>query len=443
MAHRKTSPRPLAAVLLLSSLAASCRGPDAIEHPNPRPGGSQAEEGHAADAVGQPPRLSPLQVFDRVCDLVESEFFDPDLRGVDWEGMRREKRSLAAGCEDVRELAPLLDPMLAALGTSHTRFLTADQIAYHDLTAIFGLGGVSPQRFPDGTVTYVGVGVLGRPTAGGYLVEGVLHGGPAAQSGLLTGDVVVSVDGAPFDELGSFAGRADTDVTLQIRRAARDPLRDVTLRPAVIAPLELLLSASEASMEVVPVAGQAVAYARLWSYADPRVHEALVDALTAGPLSEADALVLDLRGGWGGADPSYLDLFHDRVPRLEFLARDGEVSTIDSRWRRPVVLLVDRTTRSGKELLAHAFRRHAIGPVVGERTAGAATGGRAYAVGPDALLYLAVLDVRVDGERLEGVGVEPDVAVPFELRFSAGADPRRERALALAAELAASPRPSR
>jgi carboxyl-terminal processing protease len=443
MASRNTPTRLLGAILLLSSLAMSCRSPDAVDLLGKGATESLSAEARGSEAGGHPARLTPLEVFDQVCDLVESDFFDPALRGVDWAGMRRDRRERAAGCTDVRDLAPLLDPMLAELGTSHTRFLTVDQIAYHDLTAIFGLGDASPLRFPDGTVTYVGVGVLGRHTAGGYLVEGVLHGGPAEHSGLLAGDVVVAADGAPFDELGSFAERAGIDVVLQVRREALGPLRDVTIRPAVIAPLELLLSASEASMEVSPVAGQAVAYARLWSYADPRVHEALVDALTVGSLSQADALVLDLRGGWGGADPSYLDLFHDRVPRLEFVEREGTVTVIDSRWRRPVVLLVDRSTRSGKELLAHAFRRHAIGPVVGERTAGAATGGRAYAVGPDALLYLAVLDVRVDGERLEGVGVEPDVAVPFELRFSAGADPRRERALELAAELAASSRPSR
>jgi carboxyl-terminal processing protease len=425
----------LGASLLLSVLATSCRSPAASDLPSKGPGGSLIAEGQAAEADGHPARLSPLEVFDRVCDLVESDFFDPGLRGVDWAGMRRDGRALAATCAEVRDLAPVLDPMLAALGTSHTRFLTADQIAYHDLTAIFGLGGASPQRFPDGAVTYVGVGVLGRSTTEGYLLEGVLHGGPAARAGLLAGDVVVAADGAPFEEVGSFVGRSDTDVMLQVRRDALGPPRDLTIRPAVVAPLELLLSASKASMEVVPVAGQDVAYARLWSYADPRVHEALVDALTTGPLAEADALVLDLRGGWGGADPSYLDLFHDRVPRLEFIERDGDVAVIDSRWRRPVVLLVDRSTRSGKELLAHAFRRHAIGPVVGERTAGAATGGRAYAVGPEALLYLAVLDVRVDGERLEGVGVEPDLVVSSELRFSAGADPRRERALELAAEL--------
>ena len=42
---------------------------------------------------------------------------------------------------------------------------------------------------------------------------------------------------------------------------------------------------------------------------------------------------------------------------------------------------------------------------------------------------MAVLDLRVDGIRLEGRGVEPDVEVPFSLPHAGGRDPQRERAL--------------
>jgi C-terminal processing protease CtpA/Prc len=43
---------------------------------------------------------------------------------------------------------------------------------------------------------------------------------------------------------------------------------------------------------------------------------------------------------------------------------------------------------------------------------------------------LAVSDVRVEGERLEGRGVLPDVVVPFRLPYAAGHDPQLEAALA-------------
>jgi C-terminal processing protease CtpA/Prc len=42
---------------------------------------------------------------------------------------------------------------------------------------------------------------------------------------------------------------------------------------------------------------------------------------------------------------------------------------------------------------------------------------------------LAVSDVRVEGERLEGRGVVPDVEVPFRLPYAAGRDPQLDAAL--------------
>jgi carboxyl-terminal processing protease len=45
------------------------------------------------------------------------------------------------------------------------------------------------------------------------------------------------------------------------------------------------------------------------------------------------------------------------------------------------------------------------------------------------VLYLASAAVTVDGDVLEGKGVAPDVAVPFDLRYAAGRDPQLEAAL--------------
>ena len=41
-----------------------------------------------------------------------------------------------------------------------------------------------------------------------------------------------------------------------------------------------------------------------------RIQRALERLIAEGPLKEADALVWDLRDGWGGAEPQYLDLFN-------------------------------------------------------------------------------------------------------------------------------------
>jgi len=59
----------------------------------------------------------------------------------------------------------------------------------------------------------------------------------------------------------------------------------------------------------------------------------------------------------------------------------------------------------------------------------ASRAGSVFPLANGALLYLAVGDVTVGGERLEGVGVKPDIAVERPIPYSAGADPQLGAAL--------------
>ena len=115
----------------------------------------------------------------------------------------------------------------------------------------------------------------------------------------------------------------------------------------------------------------------------------------------------DLRGGWGGAQLTYLEPFQP-LPTLEMSFRGEAPQTFRPHWNRPVVMVVDGRSRSGKELLAYAFKKQRLGPLVGSRTAGAVSAGGVYLLPDGCALYLARASVKVDGEVLEGVGVSPD-----------------------------------
>jgi carboxyl-terminal processing protease len=54
---------------------------------------------------------------------------------------------------------------------------------------------------------------------------------------------------------------------------------------------------------------------------------------------------------------------------------------------------------------------------------------RAFLLSDGSLLILAVNNVFVDGERLEGVGVTPTLEVPFAVEYAQGKDPQLEHAL--------------
>ena len=80
------------------------------------------------------------------------------------------------------------------------------------------------------------------------------------------------------------------------------------------------------------------------------------------------------------------------------------------------------------ELFANALQANDI-PLVGTPTAGAVVGGRGFLLPDDSLLVMAVVDVLVDGKRLEGNPVEPDIEIPFDFRYAAGADPQLDAAV--------------
>ena len=69
--------------------------------------------------------------------------------------------------------------------------------------------------------------------------------------------------------------------------------------------------------------------------------------------------------------------------------------------------------------------------LIGALDNGAVLAATAFLMGNGDLLVLAVDDVQVDNERLEGVGVEPTVPVPFDNSYAGGRDPQLDRAVEL------------
>jgi C-terminal processing protease CtpA/Prc len=151
-------------------------------------------------------------------------------------------------------------------------------------------------------------------------------------------------------------------------------------------------------------------------------------------LKSADALVLDLRCRWGGAPPDAAETFLGGTQPFRFTDRKGEGRLSNVRWHKPLVALIDEGTRSGLEVFAYDLKAKGI-PLVGTRTAGALLGGRGYLLPDDSLLELAVAGVEVNGEKIEGKGVAPDVVVPFDVRYAAGRDPQRDAAVVKALSL--------
>ena len=386
--------------------------------------------GASVQVVEARPAAPPL--IEEVSRLVSEHFYDPGVVEQVWARARAAHTAALPADATSQEIATAVDGLLDGLGASHTEHYLPGELAYYELLDIFARREFLPRLralFPAGRVAYTGIGVVPRTLEGRVFLAHVYHGGPAERAGLLVGDEIVSADGEAFDPIASFANRGGVAVRLEIRRDAEGPIFPVEVVAERILPNEFFLSAMRASVRVVEREGRRWGYVRVWSYARREYQDLLIEELSEGELKDVDGLVLDLRGGWGGAQPEYAELFVGGAPIMTYVGRDGRQGFASFRWRRPVVVLVDEGTRSGKEVVTYGLKRQGV-RVVGTRTAGALLAARGFLLRDGSLLVLAVSDVRVEGERLEGRGVMPDVVVPFRLPYAAGHDPQLDAALA-------------
>jgi carboxyl-terminal processing protease len=353
---------------------------------------------------------------DEVLAAVRDHFLDAQ-RGAEWASRHA---GYGAGLAPGEPFALGTRELLAELATSHTAYYTARDPEHAGLLAIFGEGlGLDVEL----------VSHIGADVGHDGVVRAVFAGGPAELCGLVRGDRILSADGAAWQPVESLRGWTDgsAPVSLVVERAG-----GVTHTVTVVPRRELLTDVWRAALvdgvRVFEREDRRLGYVPVYSCAGQVPLDGVRDAIM-GPLRDADALVLDLRGGWGGCSPEFVGLFDTAIPVLEFIARDGEHTLLDDRWRGPMVMLVDGGSRSGKELVAQAVKRNELGLLVGQRTAGAVVGGRVFPLSDGSLLYLAVVDALVDGVRLEGVGVAPDVVVADAPLGAGGWDPQLEEAL--------------
>jgi carboxyl-terminal processing protease len=251
---------------------------------------------------------------------------------------------------------------------------------------------------------------------------------------LRRGDTILSADGQPFHPLRSFRGRSRCVLT--VRRGGDTFF--VPIAPVYESPHRSLLEAMRNSTRIADVGRYRVGYIHLWSLLSPLIQEEFVRRVRDS-LATADGIILDLRGGFGGAWAGYLDpFFADRHEYAVVNAtnRSGpvQIPPPDSLkphafYSGPMVVLIDEGTRSGKEAIAFQFKKSHRARILGTTTAGAFLGAQFYASPEDGyILAVALTSIRLDGEKLEGRGVTPDVCVEHPLETPAGGDPQLDRA---------------
>ena len=367
-----------------------------------------------------------LRTFDVCWSRIKGGFYDRDLHGLDWQEVRERYRPLAAAAVGVDETTEVLTAMIAELEASHCTILDGD--VYEAM-----LSELAGRRSRTCGV------MLEEAREGELFVRALYEGGPGEDAGLKLGDRVIWVDGeeplesdrvvdAGYDPalpgLDLFFLDAQGD-GLSLRVESGPDGQDA--RFVRVVPREMSsLDAAKASMTVFRVGGKRIGRVHAWFCS--RGIDTLIHSALRGPFADCDAVIVDLRGRGGYSDIA------DKIAGL-FRERPGRRGTVrHPAWTKPVVFLIDERTRSAKELLSYQIRKHGIGKLVGERTEGAVLGAGFYPLPNGTVLELAIMDVPVDGVRLEGVGVEPDVRQPFDYVYANGQDPILRRGLWVALE---------
>jgi carboxyl-terminal processing protease len=378
-----------------------------------------------------------VKVFEQVWQTVNDNFYDPNFNGVDWKAMRETYKPQAAQTKSLQEVGVVINQMLSELNTSHTHFYTHDEPAYYQLLGIFKPKNPESQKefkkfFPKSKIEYSGIGAFTKNINGKTFVSAILDGSPGAEAGLKVGDQVLSVDSRPYHPIQSFVGKAGKKVTLLVQSSPNpNSQKQIAVTPKMLDASTMFLEAQEASTQVIEREGKKIGYVHIWSNAADPHQQQLQEDLIYGRLAGADGLILDLRDGWGGGDMHYLNIFTAKEgPTITNISRKNRKFTYFPQWKKPVVMIINEGSRSSKEIIAYGFKQHKIGPVIGSKTTGAVVAGRPFPIQDDSFVYVAVANVFInENQRLEGVGVTPDINVPFPLEYAQGVDPQKERAI--------------
>ncbi len=370
--------------------------------------------------------------FDRIWETAANAIYPPGKQAAFSEDKRLELKELARRATTTEQLAAVINPFLLSLNVSHTYLYDTKNPDYYFMRSLF-----STRKIDAPKIRHIGMQV--HKNGERYIVRSVLEGYPAQQAGLRRGDIVARVNDKPFHPVDSF-NNGSLRFSIDIVRngiSARIPVV-----PVHESPHESFAKATANSVGILTANGLKIGYIHLWSGTDASFLATLKQAVST-TFAATDALILDLRDGFGGAWWDYLDpFFPDRStyfrPRLDTRDGTGEELSAPPRknqggYRKPLVVLINEGVRSGKEALAYQFKKTGRAVLVGTATRGAFTAGKGIFADEDRdyLLYLAVGEAFLDGEKIEGLGIRPDVIMPWPLDSAGADDPQLQIALQL------------
>ena len=262
----------------------------------------------------------------------------------------------------------------------------------------------------------IGLGLTLTEDSSGYiLIENVLEESPAAESGLVSGDVITSVAGIDVKETGfdeameAMKGSEGSTVELTVRHNGVDTNYTFTRR----------------SIEVVSVTGTLVdgyiGYIKIDGFKQ-NTPEQFVETLQRLTSNGAEALLFDVRDTSEGVIDSVQECLDPLLPEgiiatAEY--KDGHTETIvysdESAIKLPMAVLVNKNTSNVAELFAAALKDVNNAQLIGIKTSGNGSLQEITDFENGGAVKLTVAEIKTASEKsYNKVGLSPDVVVENE-----------------------------
>lgn len=286
--------------------------------------------------------------------------------------------------------------------------------------------------------TFGGIGANVFRDENGNVVLEPIAGNPAEAAGVLSGDILIAVDGEPVG-----ADATVEQIVQMVRGEVGTPVVITVLHPdsaesvdlEVIRAVILLPSVDYRLLEADPTVGY-VQLARFSAESGTEVGAALTDLMALG----ADKFILDLRYNGGGlldASVAVVDHFLADQPVYYQLTRASGEQTVRTNAETlvpdaPLVVLVNEGTASSSEIVAGALQDLGRATLIGSQTFGKGSVQLVYDLSDGSSVHVTSARwFTPDRQQIDQNGLTPDIEVDLtQEAIDAGRDDTLARAVA-------------
>lgn len=297
--------------------------------------------------------VEPIEVYQRVWQLIHDSFYDPTYNNQDWGRWQHRYDKRIKNSDDAYKA---IDTMLASLGDRYTRFLTPDAFKEETEQISAKLCGIGIQ--------------MGYDKNHKIIVIAPIPDTPAAHAGLMPLDEITEVDGKSTQGLSvenvskMIRGPIDTKVLIGVDRNKERKSFEITRGEIPIR-----------SVQKVEMLNSDIGYVRLSTFISSKANEEMREALSQ--VLPARGIIIDLRDNPGGLVTNAVDIcniFLNGGTIVSTVDRNNrKLSTMSSAkpfCRQPLVVLINHGSASASEITSGALHDNNRAELVGQKSFG-------------------------------------------------------------------------